>query len=240
MLIHHVPKQRPSTVVTALQMPLRLVLIPAQPATTTSALDQRLVTSTHLAMISTQATMERTHLCFLTPWTHTSVVPILLMRQLSAICPALLEVLRSAQLVKHAMVIRHAVVVTRHFVERRGMMRQVNVKILAQPGLTKNVQMARNVSVTHLAPKTIHSSVESISSMHLTAVPILVQVDHRRSVRMALLVFPILLVIWSHRQTMQRMFQHLPPSVWSQQQSQRCCLVYSCRRLLRPLLLLLS
>ena len=107
------------------------------------------------------------------------------MRQLSAICLVLLEVPQNAQLAKHAMVIRHAAVATRHFVERHGMMRQVNVKIRVQPGMTKNVQMARNVSVTHPAPKTIHSSVESISSMHLTAVPILVQVDHRRSVLMA-------------------------------------------------------
>ena len=112
-------------------MPLLPVLIPVQLATIASVLTWRLVTSTHHVTIPPQV-MSRTQLFCLSPRTHISAVPTLLMRLQSAICPVPLEVQRNAQLVKHAMGIRHAVVATHLFVGRIGMMRQVNVKILVQ------------------------------------------------------------------------------------------------------------
>ena len=112
-------------------MPLLPVLIPVQPAKIASVLSWRLVTSTHHVTIPPQV-MTRIQLFCLSLRTHISVVPTLLMRLQSAICPVPLEVQRNVQLAKHAMGIRHAVVVTHLFVGRLGMMRQVNVKILVQ------------------------------------------------------------------------------------------------------------
>jgi len=162
-------------------MPLPLVLIPVQAARIARVLKGRPVTSTHHVTISPQVT-SRTNLFCLFLWTHISVVPILLMRQQSAICPVPLEVQQNVQLVKHAMEIRHATVATRLFVGRLGMMRQVNVKFLVQPDWTKNAQLVQNVLATHLAQKAIHSTVELISSRHQQIVPFLVRLGHRLSV----------------------------------------------------------